>query len=101
MDDPNSDSAPLDDSTGSGEGSPEDKQRIVNRYVRGIPAEKEIRQRANYAGETVLTVWRFLHLESDLMVALPMGANRISAALRGRDCCPWRRRRRGHARCYR
>ncbi|MBI4384232.1 MAG: hypothetical protein HY579_09395 [Nitrospinae bacterium] len=46
--------------------SNEDKLRVVNRHVAGPPADREIREAGHYAGN-ILTVWRFVHVESDHM----------------------------------
>ncbi|MFA6734607.1 MAG: hypothetical protein WCS71_05895, partial [Sphaerochaetaceae bacterium] len=46
------------------------KQRICHKYVTGTPAEREIRFPDKYASP-VLTLWRFLHIEVDSMVAPP------------------------------
>lgn len=43
-----------------------DKQRIVNKFITGTPAEMEVRQADKYVSK-VLTVWRKLHIEFDSM----------------------------------
>lgn len=52
----------------------ENKQRIINRFITGTPVQREIRKAANYASRT-LTVWRFLHVETDSMIAPPAVGN--------------------------
>lgn len=42
----------------------QDLQRVINPYVTGILADREVRNSANYASNT-LTVWRFLTIELD------------------------------------
>ena len=56
-----------------------DKQRICNKDVTGTLAEREVRQAADYASDT-LAVWRFLHVEVDSMDAPPTtGAEKNTA----------------------
>jgi hypothetical protein len=43
-----------------------DKQRIVNTFVSGTSAQKEVQDAGKYCSP-VLTVWRFLHVELDSM----------------------------------
>jgi hypothetical protein len=56
-----------------------DKHRICNKDVTGTLAEREVRQAADYASDT-LVVWRFLHVEVDSMAAPPTtGAEKNTA----------------------
>jgi hypothetical protein len=54
--------------------SNDDKQRVWNAHVGGTLAQREIRDVAKYASR-ILTVWRFLHVEVDSMVAVPAPGN--------------------------
>lgn len=58
----------------------QNKQRIVNRFVTGAPADREIRKPDKYATRT-LTVWRFLHVETDSMTAPPAVGNAQSSTI--------------------
>ena len=46
------------------------KQRICSANVSGTPADREVRLASKYCSP-VLTVWRFLHIETDSMAAPP------------------------------